>query len=913
MTDTKITAVSHRYRKTVALDHVSLVLPAGKMVGLIGPDGVGKSTLMGLIAGAKQIQTGQVEVLGGSMQDRNHRRAVCPRVAYMPQGLGKNLYAELSVAENLHFFGRLFGQGRHERNQRIARLLKATGLDPFHDRPAGKLSGGMKQKLGLCCALIHDPDLLILDEPTTGVDPLSREQFWSLIDEIREQRSGMSVCVSTAYMEEADRFDWLVAMNAGKVLAEGTPKQLKGDSASTLEEAFIQLLPENERGDSEPLVIPHLENKGGAPAIVAEGLTRRFGLFTAVDHVSFEITRGEIFGFLGSNGCGKTTTMKMLTGLLPATEGTAKLFGKVVDAHNLETRRRVGYMSQAFSLYEELSVRQNLLLHARLFAIDGKTQRVDELAERFGLVKELDQSAGSLPLGVRQRLSLAVAILHRPEMLILDEPTSGVDPVARDSFWRLLVDLSRRDQVTIFVSTHFMNEAMRCDRISLMHAGKVLACDTPQQLIDARGEQTLDRAFVGYIQDAANEPPTSNASPPRSPTPDVSQVVTSTTELHAPPRQRSFSPRRLLAYSYRETLEVMRDPIRLGFALVGSVLLMLVLGFGMTTDVEDLRYAVLDLDQTPQSRDYIQSFSGSRYFIEQPPIRNNQELQSRLVSGDVSLAIEIPPDYGRKLLRGDSPEISAWIDGAMPFRAETIVGYTQGVHLNYLQDLARKTMGSTPKLTFADLELRYQYNPGFESINAMVPSVPAMLLVLIPAILMAVSVAKEKELGSITNFYVTPTTRIEFLIGKQLPYIAIAMINFALLTWMGIHVFGVPMKGSLATLTLGALFYVMATTGLGLVTSCFTSSQVAAVFATAIIAMMPTVQFSGMMQPVSTLSGSAQLIGSLWPTTYFMRMSVGAFTKGLGWQDLSPDLWTLVAFSPVFLLVSAILLRKQEV
>jgi ribosome-dependent ATPase len=229
-----------------------------------------------------------------------------------------------------------------------------------------------------------------------------------------------------------------------------------------------------------------------------------------------------------------------------------------------------------------------------------------------------------------------------------------------------------------------------------------------------------------------------------------------------------------------------------------------------------------------------------------------------------------------------------------------------------LQELARKTYGSAPTLTFADLELRYQYNPGFESINAMVPSVPAMLLVLIPAILMAVSVAKEKELGSITNFYVTPTTRIEFLVGKQIPYIAIAMVNFALLTWMGVYIFGVPMKGSLATLTLGALFYVTATTGLGLVTSCFTRSQVAAVFATAITAMMPTVQFSGMMQPVSTLSGIAQVIGSLWPTTYFMRMSVGAFTKGLGWQELSPDLLTLVAFSPVFLLVSALLIRKQE-
>ncbi|QDV64601.1 ribosome-associated ATPase/putative transporter RbbA [Crateriforma conspicua] len=917
MTVTRIESLTHRYGDTVAVDDVTLELPGGEMVGLIGPDGVGKSTLMALIAGAKRLQTGDVVVMDGSMRDHQHRRKVCPRIAYMPQGLGKNLYAELSVTENLHFFGRLFGQSRHERDRRIDRLLRSTGLHPFRGRPAGKLSGGMKQKLGLCCALIHDPDLLILDEPTTGVDPLSREQFWTLIDEIRQQRDGMSVFVSTAYMEEAERFDWLVAMNAGKVLAEGTPRQIKGESTTTLEEAFVGLLPESERGSQAPLSIPPLVNDGGPPAIIAQGLTRRFGNFTAVDHVSFEIAKGEIFGFLGSNGCGKTTTMKMLTGLLPASEGTAKLFNQTVDAHNLDTRRRVGYMSQAFSLYEELTVRQNLMLHARLFSIEDRQSRVRELANRFGLVEELDQSASQLPLGVRQRLSLAVAILHRPEMLILDEPTSGVDPVARDGFWRLLVDLSRQDNVTIFISTHFMNEAMRCDRISLMHAGKVLACDAPDRLIQERGESTLDRAFVGYIQDAIKDDPLS-ATPDTRPV-GIPQINSHATEKTSgigasysqdPPKR--FSLRRLLAYSYRETLEVMRDPVRLGFALAGSVMLMLVLGFGMTTDVEDLRFAVFDQDQTPQSREYVRGFAGSRYFLEQTPITSQEELQSRLVSGDVSLVLEIPPDFGRRLVRGDVPEVFAWVDGAMPFRGETIAGYTEGVHVNYIQTLARQTYGSEPTLTYADLELRYRYNPSFQSINAMVPSVPPMLLILIPAILMAVSVAKEKELGSVTNFYVTPTTRTEFLIGKQLPYVGIAMVNFGLLTWMGVYVFGVPMKGDLWFLVLGALFYVTATTGLGLLTSCFTGSQVAAVFATAIVAIMPTVQFSGMMQPVSTLSGTAQWIGSVWPTTYFMRMSVGAFTKGLGATDLMPDLLTLALFAPFYLFISVVLLRKQE-
>jgi ribosome-dependent ATPase len=240
-----LNSVAQRYRAAIALEDVSLEFPANIMVGLIGPDGVGKSTLLSILAGARQIQSGTVTVLDGDMADPSHRAAVCPRIAYMPQGLGKNLYPDLSVRENIEFFGRLFGQGRQERAWRIAELLASTGLDPFADRPAKKLSGGMRQKLGLCCSLIHDPDLLILDEPTTGVDPLSRRQFWELIDRMRGRRSGMSVIVATAYMEEAERFDWLVAMNAGKVLVTGTPAQLKRDAAvQTVEDAFIAALPE---------------------------------------------------------------------------------------------------------------------------------------------------------------------------------------------------------------------------------------------------------------------------------------------------------------------------------------------------------------------------------------------------------------------------------------------------------------------------------------------------------------------------------------------------------------------------------------------------------------------------------------------------------------------------------------------
>ena len=904
----RVGKLTHAYKKMQALENVSLDIPAGRMVGLLGPDGVGKSTLLGLLAGARKLQHGSLEVLGGNMASAVHRRAVGPRIAYMPQGLGKNLYQELSIAENLDFFGKLFGQGRAERHARIDRLTRATGLNPFLDRPAGKLSGGMKQKLGLCCALIHDPDFLILDEPTTGVDPLSRRQFWKLIEAIRAERPEMSVLVSTAYMDEAEQFDWLVAMDAGRILATGTPKALKKKTgADDIETAFVRLLPEEKRDGRGALSIPPLEKADGGAAIVAKGLTRRFGDFTAVDNVSFEIEAGEIFGFLGSNGCGKTTTMKMLTGLLPASEGEAFLFGNPVNAKDLETRKRVGFMSQSFSLYGELTVVQNLKLHARLFHLTPeKTEdRIAELSKRFGLCGHMDQLASSLPLGMRQRLSLAVAIIHEPEMLILDEPTSGVDPVARDEFWQLLIELSRKDKVTIFISTHFMNEALRCDRISLMHAGQVLVCDDPEHLIAAKGAKTLEEAFISYIEAAIEEPADDGEAAAALP---AAPVTSAQDHKHL----HRFSITRLLAYSYRETMEVMRDPVRLAFAFLGSAILLIVISYGISTDVEDLTFAALDQDRTPQSRAYLSNLSGSRYFIEKPDLRSLDELEKHMKSNDITLAVEIPPGFGRNLKKGLVPSVSAWIDGANTIRASTIEGYVSGGHTVYLSELAREAGVDMASMQNATIEPRYRYNPSFESIYAIAPSSPALLLLLFPAVLMAVSVAREKEIGTITNFYVTPSNRLEFLVGKQLPYIVIGFANFVILGLLVSLVLQVPLKGSLLALSLGAVLYVAATTGWGLLISTLTKSQVAAVFATAIVSMLPTMQFSGFIRPVSSLEPTGQFIGSLWPTTYYIHLSRGAYTKGLELSGLTADLLALALFSPVFVLVAALLLKKQE-
>ncbi len=913
----KFDDVSLRYGKTLALDHISIEIPARKLVGVIGPDGVGKSSLFSLLTGARAMQDGSLLVLGGDMRSRAHRDAVCPRIAYMPQGLGKNLYFTLTVKENLEFFAMLFGHDAAERERRINRLTQSTGLFPFLDRPAGKLSGGMKQKLGLCCALIHDPDLLVLDEPTTGVDPLARRQFWELIANVRREQPRMGVVVATAYMDEAQRFDWLIAMDDGRILDTGTPAELLAKTGSpNLDAAFIQLLPEAKRARHRNLTVPPLSGDGEAPvAIEASNLTKRFGKFTAVDHVNFKILRGEIFGFLGSNGCGKTTTMRMLTGLLPATEGEALLFGEKITDGDMKVRLQLGYMTQAFSLYSELTVRQNLELYARLYRIpaDKIAGGVKEMLDRFELAEVADTLPDALPLGIRQRLSLAAAVIHHPQILILDEPTSGVDPVARDGFWELIIELSRRDHVTIFITTHFMNEAERCDRISLMHAGKSLACDTPAALVAARHADSLEAAFIGYLEDAD---PASNRSEPAVGEPTVAAVGEPTVAAGAKNPGKSgffsryFSIQRWYSCFWRENLELLRDPIRMTLALFGALLLMLVMGYGISMDVEDLSFAVLDWDQSVLSRNYALNIAGSRYFLERPPIDSHAELDRRMRSGEISMAVEIPAQFGQALQNGQQPEIIFWIDGAMPSRANTINGYASAIHSEWLGNYL-KEHGVT-RADPASVELRYRYNPNVLSLPAMVPAVIPILLMMIPAILAALAVVREKEMGSIINLYVTPLTRLEFLLGKQTPYVLLAMFSAGLLLVMAVFFFDVPILGSLPALVAALFLYCMTSTGLGLLASSVTRSQIAVIFLTMLATLLPAQQFCGLINPVSTLTGAGRVLGEIYPTTHMLLISRGIFNKALGFGDLQMNFYVLAATVPILLLLGVAVLKKQE-
>ena len=1022
MNTVSIQNLSHRYGKTLALDDVSLDIPKGATVGLIGPDGVGKSTLLSLMAGVKVIQDGRVEVLGGDMADKDVRRDLSHRIAFMPQGLGRNLYPTLSVYENIDFHARLFGLDGQERTRQIARLMEATRLAPFADRAAGKLSGGMKQKLSLCCALVHSPDLLILDEPTTGVDPLSRRQFWALVDDLRREHAGMTVIVATAYIEEAQRFERLLAMDAGRLLENKPTADVLADyGTDVLEEAYVKMLPpEKQQGSGGLDITPFVPDPAAPPAMEAHGLTKRFGDFTAVDHVSFTIQKGEIFGFLGSNGCGKSTTMKMLTGLLEATEGDATLLGKPIDAGGLDTKMRVGYMAQAFSLYEELSVRRNLDLHARLYQMGAKgAAAVEESLQQFDLADVSDTAPASLPLGIRQRLQLAAACLHHPEVLILDEPTSGVDPAARDMFWRHLLKLSREDKITIFVSTHFMNEAARCDRISFMHKGRVLAVGTPAELAARQNAPDLEEAFVQYLieaeggeseeglsrQEAAHsesdqrefrqntdgvrEPsshtlpaetpavgcvaqathaevasgnghselsddlqgkdtgssetqngvrePSSHTLPEEIPTVGYSAQATHAEvasdnghsqfsddpEKHHPrpsetpsatPDTQTFKYRFSMIWTFarREAKELLRDKIRLFFAVFGPLIIMASVSWGISFDVRNLKFAVYDRDQTAASRELVEYFDGSRYFLQQPPIQSEAEIDTVLKSSGAILVIDIPSGFGRDLARGLKPEVGFYVDGSMPFNATNIRGYIGSLITAYTKDRIADSGLPVSLKAPAGIEPRFMYNQDFDSINAIAPGVMMLVLMMIPAMMSAVGVVREREIGSIANFYASPAAVAQYLIGKQLPYIAVGMVNFAAMMLMIIYLFGVPLKGSFAGLAIGTLLMVSASTALGLLISCFVRSQLAAIFATAIITMIPAQTYSGFLYPLSTMEGGALVIGKTFPSSWYYTVSVGSFTKGLHTADLLHEYAAIAAFAATSLILACVLLKKQE-
>ncbi|ADU72418.1 ATP-binding cassette domain-containing protein [Pantoea sp. At-9b] len=552
-----------------ALDGLTLRIHAGEVTALVGPDGAGKTTFQRLIAGLYTPTSGTLTVLGTDVVA--DPQSVQNRISYMPQRFG--LYEDLSVQENLDLYADLHGVPGGERQSRFARLLAITDLDRFTARPAGKLSGGMKQKLGLACTLVRSPDLLLLDEPSVGVDPLSRRDLWKIIEQL-VQEENLSVIISTAYMDEAERCAQVYIMDQGKILASGTPDELrrvangstwqaipasgiksrtlqahlleqrekiadavpKGnavrficqspDDTSTpaginatprepeLEDGFMLLLhraqlQEQSSTFSAP-VKPEMvssrdsTNDSDNPVILVKDLVRKFGDFTAVASTSFGVKRGEIFGLLGPNGAGKTTTFRMLCGLLPATSGQLEVAGMNLRTARAKARARIGYVSQKFALYGNLSVRENLTFFGGAYGLSGDvlTRQIEASLKQFKL--NPDAISGELPGGFKQRLSMAVALLHQPEIVFLDEPTSGIDPLARRLFWYTIGELADKG-ITIIVTTHFMEEAEYCDRIAIQDAGKMLALGTPEEVRQFAGlhhDVDMNTAFIAIVENA---------------------------------------------------------------------------------------------------------------------------------------------------------------------------------------------------------------------------------------------------------------------------------------------------------------------------------------------------------------------------------------------------------------------------
>ncbi len=511
--------LTRRFGDLTAVDTLSLAVPEGELFGLVGSDGAGKTTMLRMLAGVLDPSGGELSVLGQTFPAG--AEGVREHIGYMSQRFG--LYSDLSVGENISFYADIFGVSGAHRKERTERLLSFSGLAPFTGRLAGRLSGGMKQKLGLCCALIHQPRLLLLDEPTNGVDPLSRREFWRILRELHNE--GVTVVVATAYLDEAERCDRVGLIHQGRLLACGAPAELTEGGKVPLEELVIgkiggETLPPFDKGGpggisprrttSNPPQSPFFKGGGEEPAVSLTNLTKRFGDFTAVDQISLSVPKGEIFGFLGPNGAGKSTTIRMLCGILPPTSGRGQVAGFDISTQPELIKKNIGYMSQRFSLYEELTVEENIAFYAGIYRLPANKlhDRTEWVIEMAGLGARRGSKAGELSGGWRQRLALGCAILHEPPIVFLDEPTSGVDPLSRRKFWELIRSMADGG-VTVFVTTHYMDEAEYCDRLAMIYRGELVAVGAPEELKRERMVNgrlpTLEDVFIGLIEERDRE------------------------------------------------------------------------------------------------------------------------------------------------------------------------------------------------------------------------------------------------------------------------------------------------------------------------------------------------------------------------------------------------------------------------
>ncbi len=1006
--------VARHFGNAVALAGIDLEVARGEFFGVIGPDGVGKSSLLKAIAGLIRAD-GELEVFENDMRLEASAERAKARIGFMPQGLGLNLYPELSIDENLDYLAELRQLPAGVRAESKERLLAMTHLEPFRGRAAGKLSGGMKQKLALCGALIGEPELLVLDEPTTGVDPVSRRDFWDILTDLVIGRR-LTAIVATSYLDEAERFERVAFMFGGRIISIGTPDQMRSsvevrvrefvphdikaamkalDAAgvhfhrnglrlrvalrpgqqSIVEDSRDRIVPEvppedpaaalddifaarvaGERGPAPPyLPFPSTApgRSGGAAPVEVVSLTRRFDSFTAVDAVSFALERGEIFGLLGPNGSGKTTIIKMICGLLRPSAGRARVMGFDVSDANPAIRRHLGYMSQIFSLYRELSVMENLSLYAAMYGVTGADRRgrIEWVLEQAGLRGRERERAGRLPVGERQRLALGCAILHGPGIVFLDEPTSGVDPVARDLFWRIIRDLSAAQRVTILVSTHYLAEAENCDRIALLHAGRLIAVELAAQ--DSRASRRSARRAAGDKRRAPSRgardatrrrlrrdalrprPPRDRARSCRGIRCDRGQsgrrrTAGANPRSHPHPRRRlhradaggarcvggCMTLRRVFAIAGCETRQLRRDPMISVRALGVPLVLFLLFGYGLSLDVEHIPFAVVDCDRSAFSREYIYAFAGNPTFSLRAEAADTRVLSAMLRRGEIRLGMVIPPQFQHTLYKGRPESVQFMVDGVYSYRAEVTRAYALAVSAHVSSEIFRTLMiertGHAPNLDPLDIETRYLYNESLRATNAIVPGLLPVILMMSPAVMVAVAIVREKELGSIFNFLSSPATRTEFVLGKLIPYAAIGFGDALILGALTVVLFGVPFKGGVLIYCLGAALYVIATAAMGLLFSSFAKSQFGAIVVAMIATMVPSFLYSGLLIPIHNMSLDGRIAAHLFPAMFFNHIVIGAYLKALPLPAMLPDLGAIAIFIVVYLGGGIALTRRRE-
>jgi ABC-2 type transport system permease protein len=968
-----------------ALDDVSFEVARGTLAALVGPDGAGKTTLLRCCAGLIPLDGGELRVLGVDVARDSQQ--IQERIGYMPQRFG--LYEDLSVQENLDLYADMHGVSSAERNDRYPRLLAMTALGPFVDRLAGRLSGGMKQKLGLACTLVRSPELLLLDEPTVGVDPLSRRELWEIVQQlVHDER--MTVLLSTSYLDEAEKCGHVVVLHDGKVLSQGNPSEVgrlaegrtfladppAGQTARTLqarllddpkvvdavpdggrvrfirksedhqetgqdekptfsflpperttraaahfEDGFMVLLKNKAATDdhgagSMTLERPPREHQGDV-AVEVRDLVRRFGQFTAVDHVSFEVRRGEVFGLLGPNGAGKTTTFRILCGLLPATEGTLEVAGVDLRRARASARQRIGYVAQKFSLYGQLSVRENLEFFGSAYGLRGATKgdRIEWALKQFALGPHARLPSGQLPGGFKQRLAMAGALLHQPDILFLDEPTSGADPIARREFWRRITTLADQG-VTAIVTTHFLQEAEYCDRIAILDSGRILAQGTPAEVRrrgrgEAGREPTMEEAFIAIVEEARkkdqkakdgrNDQEATNQEPRTGPE--------STRDIYDGVKRDSLSAKtkRVLSLVRKEARQIVRDPSSIAMGIVLPVILILLFGFGLSLDVQSVPIAVVFEDPSPDATELAAGFQLSPYF-EAQLLTSMPEAERLMKEHKVDGIVRIRPDFARHLALGDA-EVQLLVHGTDANRARIIQGYAQGAI--GLWSARRSAEGRDTAAGPVLVHDRLWFNTANDSHYFLVPGLVVLVMTLIGAMLTSLVMAREWERGTLEALFVTPVRVGEILLGKTIPYFVLGMIGLALCLFAAKYLFHVPMRGSLGVLAVGSMLYLLVALSIGLLISTVTKSQFVASQLTLLVTFLPAFMLSGFLFDLRSMPAMVRMITYVLPARYFVALLQTAFLAGDVWEVILPNGAVLAGMAAVLLLASRLVTRKR--